>query len=548
VLDTPSATLDASGVASTTATANAVGGSYQVTASAGGSNTLAFSLFNYYLPVFNALASPSIQAGTPTLSLSGHLGDSMGNLPPEGESVSITLAGMTNTTTLDAAGDFSITFNTAALTADSSPYTIAYSYAGDDSFASASDNSTSLTVTPAAASYLVSGFPSPTVAGTEGMLTVTARDAAGKVLPGYRGTIHFTSTDAQATLPSDYTFTAADNGVHVFSATLNTAGTRSLTVTDTVLPGSTGRQSGIVVQAGAASTLFLSGSTTTAGLPYVLTLKAQDAYGNVATSYRGTVHFTSSDPKAVLPPNYTFTATDKGVHKFTTILKTAGAQSVSVVDTSAPLSGEANLTIKPGAASKLVLSGLPTTLTAGGTVTFTVTAQDAYGNTATSFGDTVHFSSSDTQATLPADYAFVAADQGVHTFSATLQTAGTRTVKVTDTTRTTLYKQASVQVIAAAATHFLVTSSASVTAGSLLSVTVKAVDAYGNVDASYRGTVQFSSTDPAAVLPGPYAFVPTDKGAHTFSRLVLHTVGAQTLSIVDTLFGAMQGNDAINVV
>ena len=37
-----------------------------------------------------------------------------------------------------------------------------------------------------------------------------------------------------------------------------------------------------------------------------MTVTAVDAYGNVATGYTGTVHFTSSDGQAVLPANYTF--------------------------------------------------------------------------------------------------------------------------------------------------------------------------------------------------------------------------------------------------
>jgi hypothetical protein len=79
------------------------------------------------------------------------------------------------------------------------------------------------------------------------MITVTARDAYGNVATGYRGRVHFTSTDAAAALPSDYTFTATDAGVHSFSITLKTAGTRSVTATDTVTSSIKGTQSGIVV-------------------------------------------------------------------------------------------------------------------------------------------------------------------------------------------------------------------------------------------------------------------------------------------------------------
>jgi hypothetical protein len=47
-------------------------------------------------------------------------------------------------------------------------------------------------------------------------LTVTVQDACN-VVTGYTGTIHFTSTDSRASLPANYTFRAADKGVHTFT-------------------------------------------------------------------------------------------------------------------------------------------------------------------------------------------------------------------------------------------------------------------------------------------------------------------------------------------
>ena len=51
----------------------------------------------------------------------------------------------------------------------------------------------------------------------------------------YAGTVHFTSSDAGASLPADYAFTAADSGVHSFAAGVMFAheGTQSVTATDT---------------------------------------------------------------------------------------------------------------------------------------------------------------------------------------------------------------------------------------------------------------------------------------------------------------------------
>src|SRR5439155_18974048 len=69
----------------------------------------------------------------------------------------------------------------------------------------------------------------------------------------------------------------------------------------------------------------------------------------------------------------------------------------------------------------------------GVTFNVTVTAQDAYNNTVSSYLGTVAFKSSDKHATLPASYTFTSLDLGVHTFSMTLRTVGTQTVTVDNT-------------------------------------------------------------------------------------------------------------------
>jgi hypothetical protein len=72
--------------------------------------------------------------------------------------------------------------------------------------------------------------------------TLTGDDAYGNVATGYRGTVHFTSTDKSATLPANYTFTAADNGAHTFSSGVKfkTTGKQTLTAADTVTGTITG--------------------------------------------------------------------------------------------------------------------------------------------------------------------------------------------------------------------------------------------------------------------------------------------------------------------
>jgi hypothetical protein len=90
-----------------------------------------------------------------------------------------------------------------------------------------------------AATLQVTDFPNPQTAGVAGSVTITAKTSGGATATGYTGTIKFTSTDGAANLPADYTFVAADNGVHTFTGgvTLTTAagGTKSITATDTIL-------------------------------------------------------------------------------------------------------------------------------------------------------------------------------------------------------------------------------------------------------------------------------------------------------------------------
>jgi hypothetical protein len=68
---------------------------------------------------------------------------------------------------------------------------------------------------------------------------------------------------------------------------------------------------------------------------FSVTVTVEDAYGNVVTGYLGTIQFSSSDSSATLPANYTFTASDAGVHTFTSVfvLRTRGNQRLTATDT-----------------------------------------------------------------------------------------------------------------------------------------------------------------------------------------------------------------------
>jgi hypothetical protein len=406
-----------------------------------------------------------------------------------------------------------------------------------DTLATSLEATSNIQTSPAAASQLqLTASVTGVTAGTSFNLSVTALDPYGNVATGYAGTVHFTSTDDQAVLPADYTFTAADAGVHAVSATLKTAGTQSLTATDTSASSVRGSEGGIAVKAAAASQLRISAPVNaTAGASSYVTVTALDPYGNVAPTYTGKVNFSSSDLQATLPATFTFKAANAGTRTFSATLRTAGSQTISVKDTSnSSLSAtSAGVNVKAASVASFTVVGAATS-TAGQAMSVSVTARDTYGNVVTGYRGTVHLASSDGHAVLPANYTFKSTDNGVHTFTVTLKTAGTQTVTLSDTSKTTVKGSSSVIVSAAAAGQVVVLAPTSVTHGVAFSFTVEVLDAYGNLATGYTGTLTFGSSDAAAALPANYTFTAADGGQHTFST-TLNTVGTQSLTATDTL-------------
>jgi hypothetical protein len=430
--------------------------------------------------------------------------------------------------------NFSVTLKTSGIQAIT---------AADTASSSISGTQASIAVTAATvASLSLSGLANPFAAGTA-TVTVTARDAFGNPATGYRGIVHFTSTDTAAALPANYTFTAADAGVHTFGATLKTAGSRTITATDTVTATITGSQAAISVVAATATTLTVAGlpASSVAGTTGSLTVTARDGFGNVATGYTGTIGFTSTDTAASLPASYTFTAGDGGVHTFAAgvTLRTAGSRTVTATDTTtATITGsQTGLTVTPAAAASLSVGGIANPFTAG-TATVTVTARDAFGNVAIGYRGTIHFASSDTAAVLPANYLFTATDAGVHTFASgvTLKTVGTSSVSATDTVSASITGSQSGILVTPAAAKTVVLSGMPnpLLAGTIATFTVTVRDTFGNVAGGYRGRVHFTSTDLAAVLPSNYTFTASDAGVHTF-KLILTTPGSRTVTVTDTV-------------
>src|SRR5262249_43003177 len=100
---------------------------------------------------------------------------------------------------------------------------------------------------PFGQSHLGLSVPSSATAGTPFNFTVSALDANNQAINSYAGTVHFTSSDASAVLPSD---TTLNSGSKTLSATLKTGGSQTITAVDAGNSAVTGTSSAIAVGGG----------------------------------------------------------------------------------------------------------------------------------------------------------------------------------------------------------------------------------------------------------------------------------------------------------
>jgi hypothetical protein len=391
--------------------------------------------------------------------------------------------------------------------------------------------------------------PTQIAAGDNTSVTITAVDALGNPVPGFLGTVDLDFIPAGATalnLASQYTFAAADNGRHTFIfSNVTQVGAGTLSAFAVGMPTSTDPL--MVTPTALNKFVFSAPATIPAGAPFSFTMTAEDRFGNVETGYTGTVHFgaLANDAQAVLPADYTFTAADAGTHLFTaTLTKTAGA-FLATTDVATGVRSSANIAVTPLAAVSLSISVSPTTPIRI-PVSVVVSAVDQFGNVATAYTGTAHFASSDPQAELPADYTFTAADAGTHIFTATLNTAGTQTLSVTESANPAFSSQAQISVVSVVPASFELFASPTATAGVAQTYVLVALDAAGNVLTGYTGMVHLSSSDAQAALPADYTFTAADRGIHNFT-VTLKTAGTQSISIADTAHPSVNSSVSVSV-
>ncbi|MBI4499941.1 MAG: hypothetical protein HY700_02150, partial [Gemmatimonadetes bacterium] len=291
---------------------------------------------------------------------------------------------------------------------------------------------------------------------------------------------------------------------------------------------------------GPADTLVLTGLplTATAGTAADLTVTAKDQYGNTATGYTGAVHFTSNDPAATLPADYTFIGGDNGVRTFAGVaLKIAGSRTITVTDkVNAGVTGNASTTVTAAPASRLVFTVGPSDVLAGLPIAppVQVTALDPFGNLDLTFTGTVALSIGTNPSTGSlSGTTSVAAVAGVATFSNVIINApGSGYTLVATSGGLSSEPSTPVTIAVNTPTKLVITAQPSGgTAGvTLASLVVQAEDDFGNTVSIYTGNVSVAiASGPAGATLAGTTTVAASSGVATFDNLSLTKAGNYTL-------------------
>jgi hypothetical protein len=440
-----------------------------------------------------------------------------------------------------------------------------------------------------------SGAPTGLVAGTPFNVTVNAVDAGWNIINTVTDEIRLTTTDVNATMPANIVMV---NGIANFSGvsavTLLTAGNRTITATDITDGTKTANTSPtFALAAGAYSQLQIllpgetaapgtitgkTGTTTdrNSGTQFAITVNAVDAYFNRITSNTNTIQITSDDVNATMPANNTLAA---GTRNFNVTLRSLGSINLNAANVtlgSPANSRSVNVVAGPFVKLQLLLpgetaapgtttgkTGTPTGLVAGSSFNVTVNAVDAAWNVINTVADQIQLTTTDANATMPANLSMV---NGVATFSGasavTLLTAGNRTItatNITDGTKTAntsptfalaaaAYSQLQVLLpgeTAAPGTMSGKTGTATDrNSGTQFAITINAVDAYFNRITSNTNTIQITSDDANATLPANGALVAGTRNVN----VTLRTLGNITLNAINVTLGTPADSRNVNVI
>lgn len=316
----------------------------------------------------------------------------------------------------------------------------------------------------------------------------------------------------------------------------------------------------VEIQGGNATALEITAPpAVTAGVPFTISVRAVDAFGNTADDYALTWSFTSTDGlpfEGIVPGDYTLVpAADAGAHTFynACILYNGPTRTIQATDGSLTAISSP-IIVNPGPIgvfSIFALSPQP----ANTVFALSLEAIDIYGNRKTDHSGNVKFTDNKTGGVSiynPVEILPAAWSSGLATLTPGVSFTKAETVNVTGEGSNRSGVSNNVTITnAAAVTIQLSVSTTAPDSGVPFSVTVTALDAFGNIATDYLGMVRFSANDihPSVLLPADYQFTLVDAGVKTFSSAVrLISPGNTNLEIVDLAVPTMKHQFSLTVL
>ena len=530
---------DGTGLATFSATKMNIAGTYTLIASGTYTSSVSSSSFTVVASTANKLtyatAPVNGTAGATFTTFKVQVADTYGNATAT-SGVTITIAPSSSSIT---SGPTAVTDATGLATFSSTVMNTAGTYTFTASGTYTSVTVASIVIAPAAAASIAfttqptlnqnvtaaAVLPTMVVKIYDAFLNIRTNDSSTSVA--------LTKTSGGGTLGGTLTATVA-SGVATFSAaTLNTVNPGVIVLTATITTPSTMTATTNSFNIVAAASTKLAWSTipsaTTAGTAFPsFAVQTTDAYGNTTAASGVVVTVVPSASTITTSP--TATTDSNGLATFTTtVMNTSGTYTFTATATSyTTASATSSVVVSPAAANKLAWTTQPTGGTAGSSLTtFKVQIQDTYGNSSPTSGVTITMtpnkSSINTNATAVTDAA------GLATFSTTtLNTADTLYTFTASGTYTSTAASSTFTVLPAATTSSIAfvtqpTLNQNITAGTLPTMTVKLVDAYGNTRTNDSSTsVVLTRTSGAGTLGGTLT-VAASSGIATFSAATLVT-------------------------
>jgi subtilisin-like proprotein convertase family protein len=403
--------------------------------------------------------------------------------------------------------------------------------------------STPIDVLPTpAVSLAITAEPPSSVTVHQGFdIKVAALDQFGSLDPDFNGSITVALASGPAAQLGGTLTATASNGVAMFSGlSVDLVGTGyTLAASSAGLAGAT--STSFTANPAAASQLLITTepkSSVAAGAQFGFVVTAEDQYNNIATGFNGNVTIAvASGPGGTLTGTTNATATN-GVATLSGLILTQAGSGYTLQVSSPNLTSATTtaITVTPLDASRFVITTQPpSSITAGSAFGFTVTAEDTFGNVATTFNTLVSIGLARNPGTGTLGGSLSQrASGGVAQFSGlTLKTVGTGyTIDATNGTLTSLPSNPITVTPAAAATLVVtIPPPTTMTSGSQFGLAIGALDAYGNLATGYTGvvTIALENNPGNATLGGPltatavggianfHAFITTETAASGYT-------------------------------